>query len=120
MNSPVTVNGTPFIKDIELNVPKNETRLKAKFKYINGEEEIPIGILITQYTLPSLNASNTGLSISVEGSEYKHEIPFNLQIGYNFIKREWFIKGHIKFKRVDLSFKTLSEFPIESLLIYLK
>lgn len=120
MGSPVTIDGEPFVQDIEMNIPNNDPRLKVKLIYLNGDEKIPIGVLIDRYTLPELDLGSTGISITVVGSEYKRQIPFSLDIGYNFIKRTWFIKGYINYQPVDEQFKSMKEFPINMVTKYVK
>lgn len=95
IDSPIIVDKKAVLKNIRINIASKH-QLRAKMIFINDKEvDIPLDIVIYNFSYPKCSLSNTGLTLNVDGEEYIRHIKFKLNVTYNFIKNIWIVDGMI-------------------------
>ena len=71
IGTPVNVDGKPLLKDFRLYIDP-EHRMRFKMKYLFGENEVPVDIVVYRYSIPKLDKLSLG--ITAEGKEMTHDV----------------------------------------------
>lgn len=106
IGTPVNVDGKPLLKDFRLYIDP-EHRLRFKVKYLFGDHEVPVDIVVYRYSLPKLDKLSLG--ISIEGKEMTHDVRYMLWLGYNFLDRKWTLRGTVGGRQVKYEMSTILE-----------
>lgn len=106
IGTPVNVDGKPLLKDFRLYIDP-EHRMRFKMKYLFGENEVPVDIVVYRYSIPKLDKLSLG--ITAEGKEMTHDVRYKIWLGYNFLDRKWTIKGTVGVNQVKHEMSTILE-----------
>ena len=97
--APLTVDGSPILDNIRLNLAGNH-QLRFKAIYVADGNNIPIDIVVLNYTSPKISLNS--ISMIVTGVERNKSSRFNLNISFNFFKKKCHINGIFLDKNIDM------------------
>ncbi|MCM1220115.1 MAG: hypothetical protein NC548_37055 [Lachnospiraceae bacterium] len=106
IGNPVKVDGKDLLKDFRLNIAGNN-QLRFKANYLFEESEVPVDIVIFNYSLPKLDKLSLG--ITIDGEEMIKKIKFKLRLAYSFLDRKWIIKGTFGTREIKYEMSTFLE-----------
>jgi len=106
IGTPVKVDGNEILKDLRLNVAGNH-QLRIKMTYLFAESEVPVDIVVFNYSLPKLD--KTSLGIHINGKEMITGLTFRVWLGYNFLAKKWILKGNVGSKEIKREMSTFLE-----------
>lgn len=105
-DQPARIDGVDKFYDLRVNIAgRNQLRLKVVA--ITEKGEIPIDIVIYQYSMPML--VKTSIAISFDGKDMIHNLPFEGKLAFDFFKKKWKLKGHLGSKNFDDEFLHAAE-----------
>ena len=104
LNGPIRVDGKPVMENLRLNV-QGSKQLRTKFNWIGDGRNIPFDIVVYGFSTPALEKTN--ITMTVNGEEYGHHIPFYLKLSYSFFGRKIIVSGSINRKSVNYELRTL-------------
>lgn len=106
---PITINGSPLASDIRLNIVHENHQARFKMTYIKDDKNIPIDIIIFNYTLPKLTINNGGVSVTLSGIEQTKNVQFKINVTYNFFRKKWIVTGALSGKPINKELNNIFE-----------
>lgn len=106
IGNPIKADGEEVLKDLRLNLAPNH-QMRIKVKYLFEESEVPVDIVIFNYSSPRLD--KLSLSISIDGKEMTHKINFRVNLAYSFMTHKWTLKGTVGGNPVKKELSTFLE-----------
>lgn len=106
---PITINGSPLANDIRLNIVHENHQARFKMTYIKDDKNIPIDIIIFNYTLPKLTINNGGVSVTLSGIEQTKNVQFKINVTYNFFRKKWIVTGALSGKPINKELNNIFE-----------
>lgn len=106
LKEPILVDSVPVVKNIRLNIAANhQLRLKATYLQQSGPED-HVDIVILRWTIPTLD--KLSISISIDGKEMLRNLAFSLKLSYDFLHREWSLRGKFGTKAVNTKLESVA------------
>lgn len=108
LKEPILVDSKPVLKNVRLNiVENNQLRLKATYLgQQDGAEDSQVDIVVFRWTIPKLD--KLAISISIDGKEMLRNLSFGLKLSYDFLHREWRLKGKFGSRQVNQTLESIS------------
>lgn len=106
LKEPILVDSKPVLKNVRLNiVENNQLRLKATYLGQQDGAEEQVDIVVFRWTIPKLD--KLSISISIDGKEMLRNLPFGLKLSYDFLHREWRLKGKFGNRQVNQTLESI-------------
>jgi hypothetical protein len=109
LEKPIRINGKEPVKDFRLNIAENH-QMRCKMVWIGNEPEappVPIDIVVYEWTIPRLEKFT--LSISIDGLEMVSKQRFNFKLQYDFMHKNWRLRGTINDRSVEKTMHSIVE-----------
>lgn len=91
LKEPILVDSVPVVKNIRVNIAANhQLRLKATYLRQSDPDD-HVDIVILRWTIPTLD--KLSISITIDGKEMLRNLAFSLKLSYDFLHREWRLRG---------------------------
>lgn len=107
LKEPILVDSVPVVQNVRLNIAaNNQLRLKATYLNQNAPEE-HVDIVVFRWTIPKLD--KLSLSITLDGKEMVRNLAFSLKLSYDFLHREWRLRGSFGTTAVNKKLEAVSD-----------
>lgn len=106
---PITVNKSPLIDNVRLNIDNENHQARFKMLYVKDDKNIPIDIIVFNYTLPKLAVNNGGVSVTLSGIEQNKNVQFKITVTYAFFKKKWVVTGALSGKPINKELNNIFE-----------
>lgn len=107
LKEPILVDHVPVVQNVRLNIAaNNQLRLKATYLNQSGPEE-HVDIVVFRWTVPKLD--KLALSITIDGKEMLRNLAFSLKLSYDFLHREWRLRGRFGSNAVNKKLEAISD-----------
>jgi len=103
----VTVDKTPLIENIRLNIQPMSHQLRLKAVYLNGEIKTPVDIVVFNWT-PKLD--KLSLAISIYGKELTTGTEFHCKLSYDVFRQQLKLTGNIAGKNMKIIIASMKDF----------
>lgn len=103
INAPIKVDGKEVIKDFRMNI-QDMNKLRAKFTWVADGKNLPFDIVIYNFSTPVVEGMNATMTIN--GEEYAHHIPFYVKISYSLFGKKMMLHGSINKKSVSYELRS--------------
>lgn len=106
---PIAVNKSPLIDNVRLNIDNENHQARFKMLYVKDDKNIPIDIIVFNYTLPKLAVNNGGVSVTLSGIEQNKNVQFKITVTYTFFKKKWVVTGALSGKPINKELNNIFE-----------
>lgn len=103
----VSVDKKPFAENFRLNIQPANHQLRLKVTYINGEDKIPVDLVVFNWS-PKIEKFTLG--ISIDGKEMTTGMNFLVRLSYDVLKRHIKLTGNVAGKDIKFNITSVKDF----------
>ena len=104
--STITVDKKPFAKNLRIKILPKTHQLRIKVSYINCDSEVPIDIVIYDW---SMKFEKLNIGIVIDGREMVTNTQILLTISYDVLKRHCKLTGKIGNENIKFTINSLED-----------